>query len=293
MKTIAIIYHGRKHLERLTLALRKQLPEGYEVAGFVSASEFLSWDGHGRVKALLLSEESGTPEEKEKLTAMISARKIPLWNLSEDADLAEEPGQMFLYQPIDRMAERLRESLGGNPSGAKAAEPQKTECTCVGVIALGAENSTACAMRIAREHAVRNKTVLLCVNPWPEESKDWKPGESDMSELLYLLKEYGSSWYQHEKFCLRSAGNVKVISGYSCFTDYGQFAEEDAEALFAGLEAAGYDCLVVDFGASPQPSLAVNCEKLYVLGTGIGGRYAVLERMLREEGIAERLHPAS
>ena len=83
-----------------------------------------------------------------------------------------------------------------------------------------------------------------------------------------------------------------MISGYSCFSDWGQFTWEDAESFLAGAEAAGYRTLVVDFGASPQPALAVNCEELYVIGSGSGERYAALTRMLREEGLAERLKPA-
>ena len=60
-------------------------------------------------------------------------------------------------------------------------------------------------------------------------------------------------------------------------------------ALLAGLEAAGYRSLVLDFGAAPQPSLADYCEELYVVGENAGNRYSALERMLREEGLGERL----
>ena len=294
MKTIAIVYPDGRYLERLTLAMHKCLPEGYAAAGFSSEQEFSAWDEHVRVKALLLYEETGGGDSsgnRERLLSEMSGRKIPVWLLTTEKERGEEPGYLFLYQPVDRLLERLGEIFGSTPKVIRE-EVSPKECRCKGVISLDGPGSSACAMQIARRSAVQGKTLLLCVNPWPDGVRDWKPGESDVSELLYLLKEYGSEWYLHERFCLRSSGNVKAISGYTCFSDYGQFTEEDAASFLAGLESAGYSSLVVDFGASPQPVLAENCEELYVVGSCSGERYATLERMLREEGMAERLRPA-
>lgn len=294
MKTIAIVYPDGRYLERLTLAMQKSLPEGYVAAGFASETEFAAWEEHVRVRALLLYEETcggDAQGNREKLLAEMNGRKIPVWLLTTEKERGEDPGYVFLYQPVDRLLERLGEIFGSAPKVVRENEPPK-ECRCTGVITLDGSGSSACALQIARRSAVQGKTLLLCVNPWPDGVRDWKPGESDVSELLYLLKEYGSEWYRHERFCLRAAGNVKAISGYACFSDYGQFTEEDATAFLLGLESAGYSTLVVDFGASPQPVLAENCEELFVVGSRSGERYATLERMLREEGLAERLRPA-
>ena len=294
MKTIAIVYPDGRYLERLVLAMQKCLPEGYTAAGFPSAAGFAAWEEHVRVKALLLYEEiceGEAPGDRERLIAEMNGRKIPIRFLTTEKERGEDPGYVFLYQPVDRMLERLGEVFGSTPK-VVAENTSPNECRCVGVISLDGSGSSACAMQLAKRSAVQGKTLLLCVNPWPDGVRDWKPGESDVSELLYLLKEYGGEWYRHERFCLRSVGNVKAISGYTCFSDYGQFTEEDAAAFLKGLEAGGYRALVVDFGASPQPVLAENCEELYVVGSRFGDRFSTLERMLREEGLAERLRPA-
>ncbi|GEM_PF-3535985 len=294
MKTIAIVYPDGRYLERLTLAMQKDLPEGFSAAGFTSAGEFAAWEEHIRVKALLLYEEvceGDSGQDRDQLLEEMAGRRIPVWLLTTERERGEEPGYVFLYQPVDHFLNCLAEVLGNAPK-VKSEEHLPTECRLIGVIALDGESSTAYAMQLARQCAVRGKTLLLCVNPWPDGGRDWKPGESDVSELLYLLKEYGAEWHKRERFCVRSVGNVKLISGYSCFSDYGQFTEEDASAFLAGLEAAGCTALVVDFGSSPQPTLAENCEELHVAGNPSGERYAALERMLREEGLAERLRTA-
>lgn len=294
MKTIAIIYPGSRYLERLTMAMQRDLPEGYAAIGYYSVKDFSPGEEHVRVKALLLYEElceGDTAEERDRLLGEMAARKIPVWLLTSEKERGEEPGYVFLYQPVDRILAQLGEVLGTAPRVVTDSR-EPSECRCLGVISVDGTGSSAYAMQLARRCAVSGKTLLLCVNPWLDAIRDWKPGESDVSELLYLLKEYGKDWAGHERFCLRTAGNVKVISGYSCFSDYGQFTWEDAEAFLAGAEAAGYRTLVVDFGASPQPALAVSCEELFVVGTGSGERYATLTRMLREEGLAERLKPA-
>lgn len=294
MKTIAIIAPDPRYLERLTLTMQKGVPEGFAAAGFSSVREFEAWEDHIRVKALLLWEETcggDTSETRERVLAELAGRRIPVWTLTTEWERDKEPGYVFAYQPVDQMLRLLGEVLGTAPKVVK--EPaERTECRCTGVLALDGASSSVYAMQIAKRYAVAGKTLLLCVNPWPDATRDWKPGESDVSELLYLLKEYGSEWHRHERFCLRSAGNVKIISGYTCFSDYGQFTEEDAQAFLAGVEAVGYAALVIDFGASPQPALAENCESLYVVGSRSGERFATLERMLREEGLAERLRTA-
>lgn len=294
MKIIAIVYPDRRYLERLTMEMQRGLPEGYTAAGFVSIGEFASWEEHVRVKALLLYEEvpQGNPDEqRQRVISEMNGRKIPMWLLTAEKERGEEPGYVFLFQPVDQILNRLGEVTGTAPK--VVAEPSHaSECRCTGVIAIDGANSTAAALQLARRSSVKSKTLLLCVNPWPDGGRDWKPAESDVSELLYLLKEYGRDWHKHERFCLRAAGNVKIISGYGCFSDYGQFSDEDAEAFLSGLEGAGYESLVIDFGASPHPVLAENCEELFVVGNRSGERYATLERMFREEGLEDRLRPA-
>ena len=312
MKTIAIVYPDGRYLERLTMEMQRGLPDGYTAARFTSIGEFAVWDEHVRIRALLIYEEvlqGDVTEQKpvagqetravqkentgnrERLLSEMNGRKIPVWLLTAEKERGEEPGYVFLFQPVDQLLSRLGEVLGTAPK-VVGESASTAECRCTGVIALDGTGSTATALQLARRSAVKSKTILLCINPWPDGGRDWKPAESDVSELLYLLKEYGRDWYKHERFCLRAAGNVRIVSGYSCFTDYGQFTDEDAEAFLSGLEGAGYEALVIDFGASPHPVLAENCEELYVTGNRSGDRYATLERMLREDGLEDRLRLA-
>lgn len=289
MKTIAIVYEERTHLERLTPALQKLLPEGYCAAGFSSIGEFAATKGAAAVKAVLFSERSGSSEEKKRLRNALRARHIPMWMLTDEA-AADGDDCIFLFQPVERIAERLSAVWKPQASGESSGVP--AECRACGVISLSGESSSSYAMGLAGRLAVREKTLLLCVNPWPDGMRDWSPGERDVSELLYLIKEHGAEWYRKESNCVRTVGNVRVISGYACFSDYGPFTGRDADDLLCGLKEAGYDCLVIDFAGAPQPALAERCRELHILGANTAERYRSLERMLREEGLAEKLRAA-
>ena len=149
MKTIAIVYPDGRYLERLTLAMHKCLPEGYAAAGFSSEQEFSAWDEHVRVKALLLYEETGGGDSsgnRERLLSEMSGRKIPVWLLTTEKERGEEPGYLFLYQPVDRLLERLGEIFGSTPKMIRE-EVSPKECRCKGVISLDGPGSSVCADR--------------------------------------------------------------------------------------------------------------------------------------------------
>jgi len=288
MKAIVILCEDKTYLERLVPAMQRGLPAEYSAEGYGSVEEYEAHRSGHPVKAVLLTEGCGSAEERMDLAAGMAARRASVWNLTENPELAESPGCLFRYRPVDRMLERILEATEPGTGGEQAWHlPQ--ECPVIGVLALSGENSTAYAMACARKYAARGKTALLCINPWPDASKDWKPGENDVSELLYLLRESGSEWYRKEALCAKDCGTVKVISGYTCFADFGLFDEKDAEALLSGLEAGGYSCLVMDLTGLPTPVLAQRCRELHVLCAADGERFRALERMLREEGLADRL----
>ena len=81
MKTIAIVYPDGRYLERLTLAMQKDLPEGFSAAGFTSAGEFAAWEEHIRVKALLLYEEvceGDSGQDRDQLLEEMAGRRMPV-----------------------------------------------------------------------------------------------------------------------------------------------------------------------------------------------------------------------
>ena len=166
MKTIAIIYPGSRYLERLTMAMQRDLPEGYAAIGYYSVKDFSPGEEHVRVKALPLYEElceGDTAEEQDRLLAEMAARKIPVWLLTSEKERGEEPGYVFLDQPVDRILAQLGEVLGTVPRVVtESREP--SECRCLGVISVDGTGSSAYAMQLARRCAVSGKTLLLCVN---------------------------------------------------------------------------------------------------------------------------------
>lgn len=290
MKTIAVLCEEKEYLERLTSALLKVLPAGYGADGYTDIASFADREEPGRVKAVLLSDGCGTAEERTVLSEHMAVRRIPVWRLTPEASLSEEERCLFMYQPVDRMIDRLAEIFEFSHAGeASKEETAPSPCRVIGVLSLGGADNGTYAFSLAKQMAAKGRTMLLCVNPWPDGGREWTPADGDVSELLYLLKEHGARWYERERFCLRTVGNVRIVSGYTCVSDFGQFTEEDVGALLAGLEAAGYNGLVIDLGASPQPAFSECCEEIHVLGAGIGNRYRELERMVREEGLGERL----
>ncbi len=288
MKTVAIVCEDGVYLERLVNALQRTFPKDIAVDGYLSAVDFSARDGNRRVNAVLLSESCGSAEEVAGLREQLAGRHVPVWMLSADKTSAGMPGQLFLYSPVDVIAGEISAAFSGEGKPAQNAPRSSGELRAFGVLALSDGNTSQYALALAKHKGLQTKTVLLCINPWPEGGKDWRPGENDFSELLYLLKEDGKDWYLRENLCLRDCGNVKVASGYTCFSDIGLLTEEDADALFAGLAAAGYETVVMDFAGIPVPVLAEHCCELHVMGA-TGERFRALSRMLCEEGLADRL----
>ena len=288
MKTIAILCEDRTYLERLVPAMQRALPAEYSVEGYASAEEFGKREGSRPIKAVLYTSGIGTAEEISSLRERMAGRRVPVWNLTEDPALSETEGMLFRYQPADRMVPVILRPQEAEERGTAVPETL-SECRCYGVVALSGENSTAYAMALAKSQGGRTGTVVLCLSPWPESCKEWKPGENDVSELTYLLKEHGAEWYRKAVCCMRDAGPVKVIGGYTRLSDFLQITEKDADAFFEGLKAGGYGCLIVDLAGIPLPVWAERCDEIHVLGSVTGERFRSLERMLREEEMADRL----
>lgn len=290
MKAIVILCEDKTYLERLAPAIQQVLPPEYTVEGYVSAEEFGKREGSRPIKAVLYTSGIGTAEEVSALLERMAGRRIPVWRLSEEPVPAEAEGMLFRYQPADRMVPVILKPQASEVQRGTAAPGEPLpECRCYGVIALSGENSTAYALALAKSQGARTGTVVLCLAPWPEATKEWKPGENDVSELTYLLKEHGAEWYRKAVCCMRDAGGVKVIGGYTRLSDFLQITEKDADAFFEGLKAGGYGCLVVDLAGMPLPLWAERCREIHVLGPVSGERFRSLERMLHEEGLAERL----
>ena len=148
MKTIAVLCEEKEYLERLTSALLKVLPGGYGADGYPDIASFADREEPGRVKAVLLSDGCGTAEERTVLSEHMAIRRIPVWRLTPEASLSEEERCLFMYQPVDRMIDRLAEIFEFSHAGeaskeetapSPSAEPGNTSARVAA--ALGWENT--------------------------------------------------------------------------------------------------------------------------------------------------------
>ena len=306
MKRIVIIYHEKRYLDRLTEQIRRWLPEDYTAAGYLSVQSYEERNDSEDVRAVLMEE---TKEDYGERLKKWANQDIKVWFLTENRDREQDPGMLYVYRPAREFAEKLSVLWKKPVTRIREEETGYAEdCRCVGVMTVDGESSTEFAGRQAKAYAQNGKTLFLCLNPWAKLYKGKERKDSErlsagrqpvsgyecgVSELFYMLKEYGEDWYSFDKLCGKIENNVRTIGGYRCLSDIRCFGKTEVAALQSGLKKGGYRSFVVDFGDSPISELAEICDDLYLLGDRQSDHFAEAERLLATEGMAERIRSAN
>ncbi len=292
MKVVTLIFREKRYRNRMVEALQKALPREWVVAGFETIESMLNWSERRRVRVIIVEDAYPDGEESEHLRRYAEDTDTSLLWLKEDREDLEY-NQIFRYQPIDQVAEAVLDAgkrmdrkeniLGKRPPNG---------CNFYGVWSVsGGSGATQTAYGLARRLAVRNKTLFLCLDPTPGLPEEITEGEGDVSELIYLLREYGENWVDKEDQCTRGGGGFYYISGLVGLSDLSLFGEAEVEALIQGIQLLGYWNVVIDFGSvcGAHVELLRRCDIIYAVGDSRGRKWISFKRQAEVEGIFNRV----
>ncbi len=291
MKTLALIFQEKKYRNRMMDALQRELPGEWTVAGFETPESLMTWAENNALQVIIMEEDYPAIQSITHLQSFAEERDIPvLWLTKSREELANS--QIFMYQAIDQVAQEVL--------GASARKDRKTRvmetaepayCTFYGCWPVeGGCGTTKEACALARRLSGK-KTLLLCLDPTPGLPEDCPEQEGGVSELIYLLREYGEDWIDKEELCVRVNSSLHCISGVTCLSDLGLFGEREIAEFICGVEILGYRNVVVDFGSicTGTAQLLSRCDVIYPIGAREGKKWRSFERQAFAEGIAERI----
>ncbi len=296
MKTVALIFREKRYRNRMLDALKKELPREWSVAGFEEVKELFDWKEKERLRVIIVEAEYPEGEEKNAIRNFAERTDTSLLWLVEDGTELEF-NQIFRYQPIDQVAEAVLEA-GRRMERKEIANGKKSmnASRFYGIWPVaGGSGGTRAAFDLAKHLAYSKKTLFLCLDPTPGLPEDVTEGEGDVSELIYLLREYGSDWIRRAHECTRGGGGFCYISGVFGLSDLGLFGEEEAENFIRGAEALEYAYVVIDFGITSAGNgvLLERCDVIYTVGEENKRKWKSFERQAEAEGLLHRIKPFS
>lgn len=288
--TLAIVSGQKGYPERLAEELCQKQFREWQVAGFSNLEQFLDWWKRNPVTLLLMEEES-YPEfwklegRKEVLAVLLHgnpekrSREDGIFMYQTAQDIGEQ--LMLCYRHLTGEtgaeageAQALTKQETAEQSGAaKATEGAGTEepllPEIIGIASpCGGCGATGLAVRVAQELARRKEVLLLSLDAFCGLSEAEEGNH--VSELLYLLREYGEAFWKQPVSYGTGSGRLLTVAGLA---DSGELAELTLrywDCFLRGLRAEGrYRRLVIDFGActgSPMGLLAA-CSLLIIPGT--------------------------
>ncbi len=292
MKTVAIIYGDRRFGERMALALERELGDEWSMAAFADVREYEAWKEHGKTRVLLVEEAQLFDEQTEKRLLLLHEGRVPVIRLTTGKQ-AEEGEALFVYQSVEGIvaaivtAERRPHEKAG-----VLREERVRQKRIYGVWPVsGGSGATGQAYRIAKELALTDNTLFLCLDPNPGFPEEVTEGREDVSELIYLLREYGPIWREQEENCVRGGGGFYYISGFFEPGDAALFGDEQARYFLSGFEDSDYWNLVIDFGCLPAGAgtLLRSCDTIYATGTEQERKWRSFERQMRNAELSERV----
>lgn len=283
MKMIAVICQKTSYLNQLVETIPKHLPREWTVAGYETREEFEHQDGWFRVILAQLREE-----EREEFRENYSRNGTAVLWLTDVEERGED--EVFMYQTVSALAERVLRKVS-EPAELPVAAEAESILHIFGYLA--AEGGSGCTTEAYRK-AVRlsdgEKTVFL--------SLDYAPGLREMpmkrggvSELVYLLKEYGEKWTEHMEICAAVKDKLTVIAGSERFGDAAELRCEESEAFVSGLKESGCRNLVIDFGTAGNEELLSGCDVIFFCGGGNEEKKKALEQQAENGGFRDRLCP--
>lgn len=281
MKKLVVICQNISYLKQLTDVLPKYLPREWTVAGYEKKEDFPA--AKGTVTAVLGQVEA---EQREAFAAKCAGSTM-LW-LSETKNCSDE--EVFMYSTVSSIAERVCSAcdVSGKLSVREAGE---TVLKVQGYAASeGGCGCTTEAYRKAVLMAASGKTAFLSMDRTPGIS-ELPAADGGVSELVYLLKEYGHSWTEHMQYCAKPVGALTVFAGVRRMDDVTLFGEEEAEAFLWGLGEKEYRNLVIDFGTGGTEHLLGRCDVIWSCGGRNREKLRALERQAEYGGFRDRLRP--
>ena len=282
MKKLAVICLKTLYLKQLTESLPKYLSRDWTIAGYGSAEEFRDAKG---VPTVILA----TAEQKDRAAFSETWKDSTVLWLTEHEACAK--GEVFMYQSVSSIAERIREACEAEGRSAPGIEAGQVLRVHGYAASEGGCGCTTEAYRRAVLMAASGKTAFLCMNRTPGLT-EIPAMEGGVSELVYLLQEYGKSWTDHIRHCGKAVGALTVFAGVSRAGDEALFREEESESFIAGLREKEYRNLVIDFGTGGTEELISRCDIIWSCGGSNREKQKALERQAEQGGFRNRLRPA-
>lgn len=292
MKVVTLIFQEKRYRNRMVDALQRELPREWVVAGFDTIESLLDWSERRRVRVIIIEDAYPEEAELERLREYAEMTDTSLLWLTEEREELEY-NQIFRYQPIDQVAvavleagkrmDRKENIFGKRPAYA---------CHFYGIWPVsGGSGATKTAYTLARRLAMNNKTLFLCLDPTPGLPEEITEGEGDVSELIYLLREYGENWVTREEQCTRGGGGFYYISGFAGLSDLSLLGEAEVDAFVQGTELLDYWNVVIDFGSvcGGNVELLRRCDTIYAVGDSSGRKWNSFKRQAEVEGIFHRV----
>lgn len=305
-KVLGIVCRQETYTERLSEELCRELFREWQPAVFPSLSEFMHWEGSAEVPLLLLEESF-----REEWKRLSESTELPfcVW-LSEEEPVEHVPG-IFMYQSSEQIGRQLLEIYhnqmrGRLPSesmriventsglqheraspenvGGQAQQPATDRLSVIGVLSpCGGAGVTSFAYACGKELSRKGKVLFLSLDPYPGLSEVAAESQA-VSELLYLLREYGADWTEKKETCIRRQGALDVLVGMADASDLWELGEAEWGCFLKGLRESGeFSFLVIDLGAGCAAREAVlrECRQLFLLGEAASSKVALWKRQFQ------------
>lgn len=304
MKKLIVICQNTSYLERFTDTIPKYLPRDWSVGGYETLEEY---ERHEQQELTAIAEQNGrTPTgdsvsiQKGLLLAQVAEQKredirkrllgsgmAVLWLTESEEQSGEE---IFMYRPAPIIATRIIQACReGKPDMAKNEEGFRV----IGYV--GSEGGAGCtteAYRQAVALSMKRETSFLCLDQAPglRELSEFRSG---VSELVYLLREYGSTWSKQFENCAGQVGALTVFAGVEHLGDASMLGDSEVEAFLSGMKEMDYGNVVIDFGTNGSEVLLSRCDVIYFCGGRNEEKRKILEMQAANGGFRNRLHPVN
>lgn len=283
MKTLGVICQKTSYLRQLTETIPGYLPREWVVSGYETEEAFGDAEGVTQVLLAQIIEE----EREGFLCRNRNRFRTVLWLTDFDTQSADE---VFMYRSVSEIAERVLTAFSG-PEPVPGLPGSGGGFQIIGYI--GAEGGTGCtteAYRKAVRLAAEGKTAFLCLDNTPG-LKELTAADSGVSELMYLLKEYGEDWTAHAEHCVKQIAGMSVYAGVTRIGDATEFRGKETEDFLSGLKGTDCQNLVIDFGTNGTEELILQCDAVYLCGGKNPEKKNAFLAQAANGGFSERVHP--
>lgn len=301
-RVLGIVCRQTAYTERLSEELCKEEFREWQLATFTSLSEFVQWEGSTAVRLLLLDESFF--DEWQRLMEDGVQMPFCVW-LTEDTEALERIPGIFMYQSAEQIGRQLSEIYQKQVQEKRPSElpgtsgrtlvPQTNETSfeeapeqgapeetggisIIGVLSpCGGAGVTGFALACGKELARKGTVLFLSLDPYPG-----LPAESQsVSELLYLLREYGAGWVEQREQCIRQQGRLGIVAGMADGSDLWELGTSEWNSFLEGLRQSGaFSFLVMDCGAgcAAREAILRECDCLFLLGEEDSPKIALWKR---------------